>query len=39
MPSITLIEFNGETHTIDAEMCKSLMLNAMEHGIPGIDAA
>ena len=38
MPSVTLIEFNGESHTIDAEVGKSLMLNAIEQGIPGIDA-
>ncbi|MEH6568876.1 MAG: 2Fe-2S iron-sulfur cluster-binding protein [Halioglobus sp.] len=38
MPSITLIEFTGETHTIEAEIGKSLMLNAIDQGIPGIDA-
>lgn len=38
MPSITLIEFNGESHTIEAENNKSLMQNAIDNGIPGIDA-
>ena len=38
MPVITLIEFNGESHTIEAENGKSLMQNAIDHGIPGIDA-
>jgi len=37
MPSITLIEFSGESHTIKAEAGKSLMLNAVEQGTPGID--
>lgn len=38
MPSITLIEFNGDSHTIDAENGKSLMQNAIDNSIPGIDA-
>lgn len=38
MPRITLVEFNGTDHTIDAESGKSLMLNAIDHGVPGIDA-
>lgn len=38
MPSITLIEFNGESHTIDAENGKSLMQNAIDSSVPGIDA-
>ncbi|TDG13601.1 (2Fe-2S)-binding protein [Seongchinamella unica] len=38
MPRITLVEFNGTGHTIDAESGKTLMLNAIENGIPGIDA-
>ena len=38
MPSITLIEFNGESHTIDAESGKSLMQNAIDNSVPGIDA-
>ncbi len=38
MPRITLIEFNGTDHTIDAEVGKSLMLNAIDKQVPGIDA-
>ena len=38
MPKITLIEFDGTDHTIDAETGKSLMLNAIDSAIPGIDA-
>jgi 2Fe-2S ferredoxin len=38
MPKITLIEFNGTNHTIDADVGKSLMLNAIDNGVPGIDA-
>ena len=38
MPAITLIEFTGEAHTIEAENGKSLMQNAIDHGVPGIDA-
>ena len=38
MPSITLIEFNGDSHTIEAESGKSLMQNAIDNAIPGIDA-
>ena len=38
MPTIKLIEYNGQSHTIDAEAGKSLMLNAVEHAVPGIDA-
>jgi 2Fe-2S ferredoxin len=38
MPRITLIEHNGTSHTIDAEVGKSLMLNAIDNGVPGIDA-
>lgn len=38
MPSITLIEHNGASHTIDAEPGKSLMQNAIDNAIPGIDA-
>ncbi len=37
MPKITLIEFNGTDHTIDAETGKNLMLNAIDNGVPGID--
>ena len=38
MPKITLIEFNGERHTIEAEAGKSLMMNAVDNAVPGIDA-
>ncbi len=38
MPKITLVEFNGTDHVIDAESGKSLMMNAVDNGIPGIDA-
>ncbi len=38
MPTITLIEHNGASHTIDAETGKSLMQNALDNGVPGIDA-
>ena len=38
MPAITVIEFNGQDHIIDAEVGKSLMQNALDNAIPGIDA-
>ena len=38
MPTITLIEHDGASHTIEAEIGKSLMLNAVENFVPGIDA-
>ena len=38
MPSITLIEANGQDHKIVARSGKSLMENAIDHGVPGIDA-
>ncbi len=38
MPKITLIEFNGQDHTIEAETGKSLMQNAIDNMVPGIDA-
>lgn len=38
MPRITLVEFDGTDHSIDAETGKSLMLNAIDNGVPGIDA-
>ena len=38
MPKITLIEFSGQSHTIEAETGKSLMMNAVEKAVPGIDA-
>ena len=38
MPEITLIEHNGQDHTISAEVGKSLMQNAIDNMVPGIDA-
>lgn len=38
MPTITLIEYSGASHTIDADTGKSLMQNAVDNGVPGIDA-
>lgn len=38
MPKITLIEYSGTSHSIDAEVGKSLMQNALDNGVPGIDA-
>ena len=38
MPSITLIEHDGTSHTIDAETGISLMQNAINNAVPGIDA-
>ena len=38
MPKITVIEYNGNDHTIDAENGKTLMENVVENMIPGIDA-
>ena len=38
MPKITFIEFNGETHEVEAETGISLMEVAMNNDVPGIDA-
>ncbi len=38
MPEITLIGFDGQRYRIEAEVGKSLMQNALDHGVPGIDA-
>ena len=38
MPKITLIEHTGTSHTIDAEPGISLMQNAIDNFVPGIDA-
>ena len=38
MPKITLVEYSGASHSIDAESGKSLMQNAVDNGVPGIDA-
>lgn len=37
MPKITLIEFNGQEHIIEAEAGSSLMQSAINNGVPGID--
>jgi 2Fe-2S ferredoxin len=36
--SVTYIEHDGTEHVVDAEAGKSLMQNAVDNGIPGIDA-
>jgi len=38
MPKIKFIEHNGTEHLVEAETGKSIMLNAVENLIPGIDA-
>ncbi len=38
MVDITYIEHNGTEHKIDAEEGKSLMINAVDNMVPGIDA-
>ena len=38
MVTITYIEYNGTEHTVAAEEGKSLMLNAVDNFVPGIDA-
>tara|TARA_R110002072_G_scaffold261374_1_gene420169 strand:+ start:325 stop:645 length:321 start_codon:yes stop_codon:yes gene_type:complete len=38
MPKITLIEYDGQSHIIEAESGKSLMQNALDNMVPGIDA-
>ena len=38
MPAITLIEYSGASHTIEADTGKSLMQNALDNMVPGIDA-
>ena len=38
MPAITLIEHDGTSHTIEAETGKTLMMNALDNAVPGIDA-
>lgn len=38
MPRVTFIEFNGTEHTVDANNGESLMLAAVNNGVPGIDA-
>ena len=38
MVAITFREFDGTSHAVDAESGKSLMLNAVDNDVPGIDA-
>ena len=38
MPKITLIEHTGTSHMIDAQSGMSLMQNAIDNSVPGIDA-
>ena len=38
MPVITLVEHSGERHTIEAQSGVTLMENALNHAVPGIDA-
>jgi len=38
MPSVTYIEFNGTTHTVEVPVGTSLMRRAVDNNIPGIDA-
>ena len=38
MPQIKFIEFDGTEHTIEAEVGMSVMQNALNQGVPGIDA-
>ena len=38
MPTITIIEFSGDSHSIEAESGVSLMQNALNNSVPGIDA-
>ena len=38
MATITYIEFDGTEHVVDAESGKSLMQNAVDNMVPGIDA-
>jgi 2Fe-2S ferredoxin len=38
VPTITFVEFDGTNHTIDAKSGVSLMENAFQNDVPGIDA-
>ncbi len=38
MPQITFVAFDGEKFLIEAESGLSLMENALNHSVPGIDA-
>ena len=36
MPTVTFIESDGTTHTVDARLNRTLMQIAVEHAVPGI---
>ncbi len=38
MPTITVIEHNGQDHTIEVQSGISLMENVLSNSVPGIDA-
>ncbi len=38
MPTITVIQYDGTDHTIDAQPGKTLMESVLDHAVPGIDA-
>jgi 2Fe-2S ferredoxin len=38
MPKITFIEHNATAHTVEAEVDRSVMQAAIDHGVPGIIA-
>lgn len=38
MPQIKYIEFDGTEHEVNAEVGVSIMQNALNHGVPGIEA-
>ncbi len=38
MPKITYIEFDGTSHTIEADSGNTLMQTAVDNEVPGIDA-
>ena len=38
MPTITVIEHNGQDHTIEVQSGISLMENVLANSVPGIDA-
>ena len=38
MPSITYVEFDGTEHQVNAELGVSIMQNALNNGVPGIEA-
>lgn len=37
MPTVNFIAFDGSRHTVDVPEGSSLMLAAVDHGVPGID--